>query len=248
MIPKKLKSLAKECLTTLLKPQGYQLQKISHSNHWAERLALHKSLGFYPKTILDGGAHTGTWSKKAAKLFPNSTFLLVEPNPENLTLLQKNTKNLNHILSTKSLWNKPSQKKPLHLWDTLGNTGASLLNQPLNKKKPRKIETITTTIDNLCQSNSLKPELIKLDLQGTEHQALLGAKETLKTCQILIVEFGLLPAYENRTTPHQLLALLEPQGFLLDDILDLTYHPTTRQLFGGDFLLKKDPRLLPKNN
>lgn len=231
-----LKKLFKQTLKTLLSAGGYRIEKSStYPPHWADRLLRLRHLGFKPQAILDGGAHQGAWTKVAHRLFPEATFLLVEPNPEHFRSLEKNTADISRRLCTKALWNTAEQTLPLHLWDQHNNTGASLLPQKENPPL-RTLPIPTTTIDALCQEESLSPELIKLDLQGAELPSLKGGLQTLKTCQVLLVEFGLTPAYENRTTPRQLLELLEPLGFQLQDIVDLSYNPHTQTLYGGDFI------------
>ncbi len=229
----------KKSVKSLLQAIGYRLEKnVPYPPHWETRLLRLKTLGFEPKTVLDGGAHQGTWAKKAHRLFPHAHFLLVEPNPENLPKLFQNTKNIPHLLAPKALWHTPHQTLPLHLWDQRENTGASLLPQT-DTPHHRTLAVTTTTIDTLCQEACLTPELIKLDLQGTELQALQGGIQTLQTAQVLLIEFGLTPAYQHRSTPRQLLELVEPLGFQLQDIVDLSYNSQTQSLYGGDFILYK---------
>ena len=40
-----------------------------------------RDLGFSPRTVLDGGAFRGLWSKQAAEVFPGAQIVVVEPNP-----------------------------------------------------------------------------------------------------------------------------------------------------------------------
>lgn len=60
--------------------------------------------------------------------------------------------------------------------------GTSLLNDFRQQPDDHRTDLITcqlTTIDALVEEHSLRPVLIKLDIEGLDKEALLGARETL---------------------------------------------------------------------
>jgi hypothetical protein len=181
------------------------------------------------------------WTQKTHKILPEAQFLLVEPNPQCQPALKQIAQSLGATCLQKALWNHPKEKKTLHLWNTLQNTGASLLPQPKNPHLTT-YSVETTTIDEITQTFTFLPDLIKLDLQGAELPALQGAKTALKHASALLIEFGCLSAYQDRTTPAQLFEFLAPLGFQLHDLCDLSYTPS-QQLCGGDFLFIKTKKV-----
>jgi hypothetical protein len=87
------------------------------------------------------------------------------------------------------------------------------------------------------------PDLLKLDLQGAEFDALRGALKSLAHVEMVIVEFGITSAYIGRTTPRELIDLLYDAGFRLYDVAGLSYRPHDKALGGGDlfFVHSKSP-------
>src|SRR5690606_13808073 len=84
------------------------------------------------------------------------------------------------------------------------------------------------------------PKFVKLDLQGYEIHALQGATETLKHAELMIIEFGLLDAYVDRTTVRELINFMHEYDYSLYDLIDLHYRPYDNALTGGDFIFVKN--------
>ena len=79
---------------------------------------------------------------------------------------------------------------PIAIWDDLA--GSSLLFNANDNKEIREIEILT--IDNLIDSGKIDlPELVKLDIQGFELEALKGAKKTFGYTEAYIMEASLFP-------------------------------------------------------
>ena len=49
------------------------------------------------------------------------------------------------------------------------------------------IKVKTTTIDTLCQKLNLTPALLKIDVEGHEHEVIQGAEQLIKTSRPFIV-------------------------------------------------------------
>ncbi len=203
-----------------------------------DRLKHAKKLGFNPKVIIDGGANRGKWTKWASTIFKDALFICVEPNYNlNETIkstIGDNTKN--YIIENVAL-GKNNDQGTLNIWGD--SSGASLLDH-VDGDAATKIETQIITIDALCKKHNIKPDLIKLDLQGGEMDALLGAAESLKTCEMLVPEFGCLYAYINRTSNAQMFSYLENLEYGLYDVVDIHYRPHDGALTGGDFFFVKN--------
>jgi len=118
-------------------------------------------------TFLDGGGFDGYTSILFSKIYPNyNEIFYFEPSLNSYNISQKNLQNLENIhLIQKGLWNYPTT---LTFNSSLGSA-SKISNHGV-------IFIETTTIDNIGAS---KIDLIKLDIEGAEKQALIGAKETI---------------------------------------------------------------------
>jgi hypothetical protein len=71
-----------------------------------------------------------------------------------------------------------------------------------------------STLDYEIGSISLeRPVLLKLDVQGYEAQVLLGATETLKRMDYVLLEASFRPLYEGEKTFMDLARMMERYGF-----------------------------------
>lgn len=128
--------------------------------------------------VIDCGAHIGGFTRMAlvsgAKLV-----VAIEPERSNIAAFRRNfaeaLKNGKVILVEKGVWNSKGFL-PLHLSTTGDSHSVSI---PQNSGKDQTIEL--TTIDDLIRSLRLPGvDFIKIDIEGAERNALLGAKQLLK--------------------------------------------------------------------
>jgi FkbM family methyltransferase len=128
--------------------------------------------------VIDCGAHIGGFTR-IALLSGARLVVAVEPEKSNILAFRRNfaeaLKNGRVILVEKGLWDKPG-RLPLHL-SNVGDSHSVAI--PQNAGKEQMIEL--TTIDSLTGSLKLpKVDFIKIDIEGSELNALLGARQALK--------------------------------------------------------------------
>lgn len=76
-----------------------------------------------------------------------------------------------------------------------------------------------TTIDSAVEQFGLPvPRFIKLDIHGSEFEALLGAEKSLNSCMGLLVESWHAPVHSGQHLHGDVQALLEARGFVLFDL------------------------------
>ncbi|MEM9680546.1 MAG: FkbM family methyltransferase, partial [Bacteroidota bacterium] len=151
-----------------------------------------KDLGLTCNSIFDVGANKGHWSLMAKTYYPDSNFVLIEPLEElSADLKRFCDQNENSRYFMVGVGSK-EDVLTLTIWDDLA--GSSFLPKAdqdlLNSGKQRPI-TIKT-IDGLIKEHNLSiPELIKLDIQGFELEALKGATSLFGKTEVFILEVSM---------------------------------------------------------
>jgi FkbM family methyltransferase len=130
-------------------------------------------------TFIDVGANIGLMSVFASKVIGGSGKVIAfEPNPNTLALLKNNielNKCTNITTSDYAIGNANETAKIYDRWDS--NRGSATLIKPEKSTDSYDIK-ISTLSDVL--SDSQKIDLIKLDIEGYELEALKGAENILK--------------------------------------------------------------------
>lgn len=246
-----MKHLAKRLLQSLLSPFGLKLvrkhtARSEDTSAYAmpdclSRLRHAKALGFHALDIVDAGAFTGQWAAAVAPLFPDSRVLLIEPNPAVLEEIAKNTDFLgSRVICEAVAVSDCTSTMSLDIWGDPGRATSASLHAHVKGSPDQAVEVRVETIDALIEKHKLSPTLIKIDLQGGELAALRGATRALQSSELVVVEFGCLAAYLDRTNPRELLDLLYDHRYCLYDIVDCHYRPYDGALTGGDFFFVKN--------
>jgi FkbM family methyltransferase len=150
-------------------------------------------------TIVDIGAHIGTFSLYVTSFFKNSKIHIVaiEPDPINYYYLQKNIQ-INHLTNIKAIQQAISSKNgQAYLENTNTTNDRYHLTENSNKNNCK-----TQTLNTLILSNKIKYiNILKMDIEGAEFEVL-----TNKTIQFLaeINDYLLLEIHPNVQTVDKL--------------------------------------------
>jgi len=90
----------------------------------------------------------------------------------------------------------------------------------------------TTTLDSFFSANPglPRPDMIKLDTQGTELDILKGAVKCLETCSLVEAEVEFFPMYKDQPLFHDVMGFMLDQGF---ELLHLNRVFSQRRGFQG---------------
>jgi FkbM family methyltransferase len=137
-------------------------------------------------TVFDVGANAGYFSVLAAELGA-TTVRAFEPNPNLTPLLgiTASSQTIDFAVVAAACSDREGQMA-LHLARP-GNTGAS----SLHRQSGVSVDVDLVTLDGFAARHELRPDLIKIDVEGHELKALLGASTLLRTVRpVVVAEVG----------------------------------------------------------
>jgi methyltransferase, FkbM family len=143
--------------------------------------------------IFDVGANVGYYSKKIAALFDKNTKIYsFEPSKKTFELFLNTTKNIDNIFPN-NLGFSDNETKSILYSNNDGSGLASVYNRKLDHfdiKMDKTEEISLTTIDNFCTAHKIdKIHFLKLDVEGHELKALIGAKNMINEGKIDVIQF-----------------------------------------------------------
>lgn len=178
--------------TPFLEKGGFQLDRLG--------LALQYVSEF--DVAVDGGAHVGSWTREMAKVF--SAVFAIEPAVDTYKCLLKNIEGLDNVVELNAaLGSSSGRGKIVDDVARHGNTGSRFM----QIDDSGLIDIIT--LDSLELTNL---NFLKLDVEGFEYYALLGAQQTIKKFRptVLVEEKGFGRRYD--LPPLSASRLLESWG------------------------------------
>ncbi|MGD8787464.1 MAG: FkbM family methyltransferase [Phycisphaerales bacterium] len=200
--------------------------------------------------IFDVGAYIGEITKIYKKIFPNSTIYCFEPFPGSFKQLGRLS--INEFIKPYQIAISDHINKTKLYVDT-DLTCNSLFPRPKNGKKyyphknenPSTIEVETTTIDNFCNIEKISHiDILKLDVEGAEKNALKGAKDKLKKHLISIIytEVMFISHYEGGCMFHELADFLEQYDYTLFNLYNLKRAKDGQLRWGNAIFLSPQTR------
>jgi FkbM family methyltransferase len=165
--------------------------------------------------IFDLGSLNGIESVYFSQLLPNCKVYSFEANPNSALLVRENQKHYPNTYCVNKAVSSYNGKSQFYL--TQENIGASSLLKPLGGYAGNQYSTIdvdVTTVENFCKENNIpKIDILWMDLQGNELNALKGMGDLLYTTKMICSEVGLKPYYENHTLYDEIYNYLKIFGF-----------------------------------
>ena len=199
------------------------------------------------KTVFDVGSCHALEAIEAAKAFPNANVYSFEANPNTIPVIEKNIRGRerNHLVpKAVTLHDGVVDFYPIdkantrtHFWD--GNQGASSLliaNGEYDRETyaQYRVEVPCTRLDTVCNENNISPDVIWMDLQGTELDALISLGDHLDNVKLIHTELEVHAMYEDQCLLQDVEPWLEERGFVM-------LWGNRDALYGTDFIfLRKD--------
>lgn len=192
---------------------------------------------------VDGGAHDGQTLCEVADRFPNLEAYAFEPNTDLLVDLRKNLADTHGRCYTAALGAEPGEAR---MFINTSPMTSSLL--PRGESSLRYFDEATTlheqrtipvtTLDAWFTETGLdRVDILKLDLQGYELEALRGATGLLEYgIGCIYTEVSFVPLYLGAPSFSEVDRFMQEHGYRLFNLYNLSTKTVDGQLNGGDAL------------
>jgi FkbM family methyltransferase len=179
-----------------------------------------RARGFVPRGIIDVGANKGNWTHMALSIFPKTPVLMIEPQDEMEAYLSELTKTRPNCYYIKAGAGHKNGELVQTIWED--SEGSSFLpaEDPNLLKAGKQRKTRLATIDSLLAQDfpHFMPDLVKLDIQGFELEALSGAETLFGKTEIFILEASLFTFMPNQPIVREVISFMSDRGYELYDI------------------------------
>jgi len=201
----------------------YQAYEPLNSNWMIEQFA-----GVESGLFVDVGANFGWYSMLSARLAPKATIIALEPSRENFALLKQNIANNRFVQIVAINKGAGADSIQASLYEhEQGNPGAHSIRKSAAELSE---ETISLEpLDTLLAPYDGPVHLLKIDVEGYEIEALMGATETLKRTNNILLEYSPSFLRESGHDPAQLLQLLKANGFIPHLVGEMGIEPVDPQ-------------------
>lgn len=207
-------------------------KQISLSPHdWFDGIARHIEDPGAPLLYIDGGAHDGQVARRFARRFPNLHIHAFEPNVDLLPRLRDNLADIPGSIHAHALGDKPGtaemfiNQSPMTS-SLLPSSELSLryFGRHAQLRETRSIEVIT--LDHWAEEANIdRIDILKLDLQGYEKQALVGARKLLRRSEaVVVLEVNFAPFYEGCSLFSDVDLVLRDCGYSLYNLYHICTH------------------------
>jgi FkbM family methyltransferase len=159
-------------------------------------------------TVLDVGANAGYFSVLSAEL--GADVHAFEPNPAVRPLLELTASHIPRLTVAPYAAGAKPGTMPFYVSDA-GTTGSSGLMVALGRKA---VSVEVVTLDEYADDRKVRPQVVKIDVEGAEAEVLRGMPAILQTDRpALIIELHVIKGDVPHATHDEVAALLAQAGY-----------------------------------
>jgi FkbM family methyltransferase len=211
-----------------------------------DRLENLQLAGFTPRQIIDAGAYHGDWAITAHKIFPAAALLMIEPQPALAPRLSQLCTEIPNLHFRGALLGAEKSRAKFILEETnsrvVPDSHVATAGEQICELE---VETLKDIAD---QEGFAKCDMLKLDLQGQELQALGGADDLFGQIEVIVTEVSWL-SIGNVPLVLEVAEAFRRRNYQLYDVFGLNYRPLDRALWQTDVVfVRRDSALLARES
>ena len=173
-----------------------------------------------PRVIYDIGANVGTWTLLAKALFPTAEVHAFEPLSRLAEQFAVRTANVSGVIRHGVALGASASSQPMKIADVVDASSLLAMTEMSTRHfhvRPESEETVTVErLDEYVNRLSMPlPNLVKLDIQGYELEALRGAERCLEAANAVLSEVSFVEFYRGQCAFHEVVDFLGKRGFHL---------------------------------
>lgn len=220
---------------------------VMHGDSTDEFLRHLARCGLRPRCVLDVGANEGKWARAAAEVFPAARLVLIEPQEEMRPRLEAFCAahpSARHVPAGAAA---ESGHAVQTIWDDFA--GSSFLPPPDDAllRAGRQRTTPMVTIDSVFASEPHLPELVKLDVQGYELEALKGANRLFGRTEVFVLEVSLIAGTPGTPELSDVVEFMRARGYVGYDVCGYLRRPLDAALGQFDLAFARADGLLRRD-
>lgn len=178
--------------------------------------------------VIDIGANRGDFFLDVLRIFGNNKVsgLLVEPIPECFEILKEKFSNLDNVEVLNKAVNDVNSNVKFYI-NSYDETSSLLKIKgempelaSVKTDLARVINVETIRLDDISKNSSKIIDILKIDVQGSEHKVFEGGEETCKKTKYIWTEVSFKALYEGSSTFNEVYEKLISLGFALLEIKD----------------------------
>ncbi len=200
--------------------------------------------------IFDVGAAIGDVGIRYSELFEQAKIFCFEPFEETYKTLVKRTRNREQIKTYNRALSNVNNERTSFYFNSFFPTNSLLQmsNEYTKYLSSRKMEclgsnpVITVALDDFCQENNIhKVDILKMDIQGGELQALQGAKKLLENhlIELIYTEVLFVSLYQKQCFFWDLGCFLQQYDYRFYGMYNLAYGSKSMVCADAIFLSPK---------
>jgi FkbM family methyltransferase len=208
-----------------------------------------RARNFTPRGILDVGANRGVWTGLALSIFPNSSVVMIEPQDEMEQDLNRLCREYPSCLYVKVGVGRSEDTLVQTIWDDLSGSSFIPKTDPVLLATGKQRYTPVTTIDSILQQQpNFYPDLVKLDIQGFELEALIGASKLFGITEVFIIETSLFSGTSGWPITREVISFMADRCYEFYDITEFLRRPYDGALGQVDIAFVKRDGFLRSNS